>query len=764
MKRFFTICTVLALAATLCYGAELSTVIQTNFTAGELSPKLLGRPDFQKYYNGARELTNWLIYLQGGITRRPGTYYVSEVKDSSDATRLVAFEFSSTQAYILEFGDLYIRFYKDKGQIVSGSSAYEISTPYASSDIWELRFTQSADTLYIVHPDYAPRKLTRTGHTSWTLSTINFLPPAMDERDVAGPKALTPGATTGEDVTFTASSSCFLAGDEGRQIVYGTSRAVITEVTGTTTAVCDIVDDWSSTSQMAAGAWYFRGTPSSYIRFRVGKREGSIMPIEGRDDTNENYQNTFRSTDVGRYILANNGVFKITSYENAYRVNCEVLRELDYTDYTNLWLMDDEVWSSTLGYPSTVTFYENRLMLGGSAEYPQTVWGSVVDDYESFIPGSDDADSYSFTLLSRAVNTIRWLETGQVLYIGTMGAEWRLGDNDLQEPTTPTNVYARQETNYGSADIQALQVENAVLFVQRGARRIREYAYVYSQDAYSSPDLSLLADHLFDSDIVDMAYQKSPQSMLYVVLASGKLAVLTYDRSNEVVGWQSWVTDGAYQSVAVIPGETGGEDEVWVIVRRQIGSTYKRYVEYFKPQNWGEDHEDAFFVDCGLTYSGSSTSTVTGLSHLNGKTVALLVDGATQTSKKVVSGSVTLDQAGRTVQAGLPFTSTVETLPIAEANATAFLQGKQKNVHQVLFRLLSSLGGQAGPDSSHLDTLDYQRFGMTMGAAPDLFTGDMPFDPRSGWGKDGTVYLTNTTPQPMTVLAIIRDYGVGMDR
>lgn len=147
---------------------------QSNFTAGELSPRLEGQVDFKKYFNGCSELTNMIVYPHGGATRRGGMYFVSEVKDSTKEVRIVPFEFNVTQSYVLEFGNQYIRFYKDNGQIQSGAAAYEIATPYLEAELQELHFAQSADVMYICHSNHAPRKLSRTGHTSWTLTTPTF--------------------------------------------------------------------------------------------------------------------------------------------------------------------------------------------------------------------------------------------------------------------------------------------------------------------------------------------------------------------------------------------------------------------------------------------------------------------------------------------------------------------------------------------------------------------------------------------------------------
>ena len=146
----------------------------TNFTAGQLSDRLDGRTDIAKYANGCKKLQNFLVHAHGGATRRPGTEFIAEVKSSANATRLIPFEFNVEQTYILEFGNQYFRIYRDGGQVVSGGSAVEVTTPYTSAQLADLKFTQSADVMYIVHPDHAVRKISRTGHTAWTITEVDF--------------------------------------------------------------------------------------------------------------------------------------------------------------------------------------------------------------------------------------------------------------------------------------------------------------------------------------------------------------------------------------------------------------------------------------------------------------------------------------------------------------------------------------------------------------------------------------------------------------
>ncbi len=224
-----------------------TTLALTSFVSGEFSAKMDGRSDFDKYSSGTKTLENFLIHPQGAATRRVGTQFIAEVKDSTKKTRLIPFEFSTTQTYILEFGDQYIRFYKDKGQILSGGSAYEISTPYLEAELFDIKFAQSADVMYIVHPNHETNKLSRTGHTSWSLDEVVFTDgPYLAPNTTA--ITLTPSATSGSGITITASTNAFVSTDVNRLVSFSNGYARITAFNSATNVTADVEDDFDNTT------------------------------------------------------------------------------------------------------------------------------------------------------------------------------------------------------------------------------------------------------------------------------------------------------------------------------------------------------------------------------------------------------------------------------------------------------------------------------------------------------------------------------------
>ena len=956
----------------------------TNFTAGELSRRLAGRIDFAKYFNGCWQLENMLVQPQGGSARRPGTVFVASAKDSARKARLVPFEFSDEQAYLLEFGHEYIRFYKDQGQLVevdsntklllhadglngstsfiddgytghtvaaqgnaristsspkfgtgsgyfdgtgdyltvpdhadwymgtaaatvecwfkpgditdtrshgifqqyidsnnyvyfkiwqhatsvlqagivsggtsqlmpmsgnftmtsgwqhiamirgwggdtdmvalcvngqavdtqamadaknwpdlavnfevgrtgtgspnyakgwidefrvskgaarwtanfspptveypqaTGGTAYEIATPYTEADLPYLKFTQSADTVYIAHPDYAPRKLTRTGHTSWTLAEIDFQPPPTYEADYSPDATLTASAVTGTGVTFTAGSPVFLAADAGRQLMYPgmSARAIVTTYSTGDVVLADIIDAFPDTGSITSGDWALRNSPAVGVT-PSGIRKHSIITLTADADC-------WRSGDVGKYVLINSGAVRITAYTSATLVKGEVLSALSGTDKDFAWTLESTQWDGTLGYPGSVGFHEERLCFAGSDFWQQTVWGSVSGDYENHTGGANDADALILPLSSGEMNRIRWLLSHSALLAGSGGSEWRIGSSGYLEPLTPSNVQAKEESFHGVANIAPIKANNAILFVQRSGRKLRELAYSSEKQGFVTTDLTILSDHLTEEyGITQLAWQKEPVPTLWAVRSDGTLLSMVYERAHEVIAWSRHVTDGEFESVAVIPSTTG-PDEVWVSVKRTIGGSDVRYIEYLAP-DFKTSSEDAWHVDSGLKYDGAEVSAVSGLDHLEGETVSVLVDGAEHADCTVASGSISLDPAGSVIIVGLPMVSTLETVDLELADEGGTSQGRPKTISQLAIRFFRTIAAKAGSSEADLVDIPFRTPGDDMDEPIPLFTGDKKVSFPGGWDTSQTILIQSDGPMPMTVLGIFAETDVGRD-
>ena len=740
------------------------TVAYTNFTAGQLSPRLDGRTDLTKYYNGAKTISNFTIQPHGGASRRPGTAFVHEVKDSSTAVRLIPFEFSTVQTYVLEFGDQYIRFFKDKGIITetaktitnisqanpavvtstahgytngdhviissvtgmvevngktfkvanatantfelqdvdgnnidsssytayaSGGSAfriYEIASPYAAADVAQLKFAQSADIMYLCHPDYAVRKLSRTGHTSWSLDEVEFnIPPFQPHNDTT--TTLTSSHTgAGATATITASSTTGINGGDG-----------------------------------------------------------------------------FKSTDVGRAIHMKDGHLIITSFTSTTQVVGTIKVDLGSATATTDFALGS--FSDTTGHPSSVTFFEQRLVFAGTNEEPQTLFFSKVNEYENFDDGYHtsvtDTSAMIYTIASNKVNSIRFLSAQRSLIAGTVGGEFVVSASGTTQPITPTNIQIQRQTSYGSANVDAIQVANVTMFLQRAKRKIRELTYSFDFDSYVAPDMTILAENITESGIKELSYQQEPESILWGVREDGKLVGLTYQRAEDVVGWHIHEIGGSFgsdsfghvENLATIPGDAD-EDDLYMVVKRNINGSTRRYVEYLQNYDYGTNIADAFFVDSGLQYNGSATNTISGLDHLEGETVAILADGATHPNKTVTNGVVSLDRNVTKASIGLGYTSILQTMRIEAGAAEGVAQGQTKRIHDVTIRLLNSVGVEIGSDLENMERIPFRSSANLMDIAIPPFSGDKQVEFRGDFETDGYIYVRQTQPLPINIIGI----------
>lgn len=750
--------------------------IQNTFNAGEWSPRMSGRTDVAKYANACLLLENFLIHPQGGATYRPGWRFIAETKTSTSVSRMVGFRFSTEQAYILEFGNLYIRFYKDQGRIETGGSPYEIASPYAAADLSGLKFAQSADVLYIVHPDYAPRKLSRTGHTSWTLTTISFPDgPYLPENDVTS-LTLTPSATTGT-ITLTASAALFTASQVGalfRLRHNGSSMIVDVSSEAYESGSLPIYGKyWVDLTPNINDGWSGKVTIQRSIDGAATWMDEAVFTgVAERDFFETEVGVIYRivckageyssgSCQVSLYQTQHWGVVRITAFTSATSVAAVVVSLLGGTMATHQWM--EGAWSDARGWPSCVCFFKERLCFANTAYQPQTFWASSAGKYEYFAPSILDDAPLTLTLLSDQVNAILWMVSrGNSLVLGSTDGPWQLSATNAAEPLTPTNFDIVKQIVHGSQDLSPVEAGAAILFVERAERKLRELVYDFQSDSYLAPDLTLLAEHITRTGIVDTAYQLNPDPTVWVVRADGVLAGMSYERGQNVVAWHRHVTDGNVESVATIPG--ADRDEVWLLVRRTINGVTRRYVELLENNEWAATKADYFHVDCGLTYSGTPVATVSGLTHLFGKTVSILGDGA-QFPQQVVSasGELTISKACSKIHVGLPFTGKLSPMPIEVPSQLGTAQGQTKRLVSVILRLLNSLGGRIGIDEGNLELISYRVPEDPMDASPPLFTGDVVVSYRGGYSRSGNVTIVHDIPLPFTITAIVRQMQ-GLDQ
>jgi len=626
-------------------------VVKTNFTAGEISPRLLGRGDLRAYDNGASKLRNVFIHPTGGLTRRNGLRYVAKARGHG---RLVAFEFNVQQVYLLVFTDKYIEVYRN-GVRVAG-----IAAPWTLAQIASINWTQSADTLLVVHPDVPPKKITRTSETNWTIKNWSYL--EKDDRvyqphhKFAGDDVTLAASGTSGSVTLTASASVFVSGHVG-------------------------------------------------TRFRIGDKE-----------------------------------LRITSFISATRVRASAKENLTSTTATKDW--SEQAFSTVRGWPVSVCFHQDRTVIGGSRDLPNRLWLSKSADLFNFDLGEGlDDEGIEFAILSDQVNAVRAVFSGRHLQVFTSGAEWML----TGIPLTPANMELHRQTQIGSPvdrTVQPVNVDGATLFVPRNGAELREFLFAEVEQAYQASDLAMLAHHLLDKTM-DQDFNKS-ERLFHMVLKNGKLATVTIFRAEQVTAWSIQETVGSFKSIAMV-----GED-TYFLVHRSGGV----FIERFDPD---------MNVDSGLLEKATSTrKSWSGLSHLEGKTVKVLADGAIVPDVMISGGSVTLTHAASRVEAGLGYSHYIVPLPPSSSgSATASATGAVRPV-ALTFRLRETFSLRLDTGRGYFD-VPFRRMGqMTLDTSPEAFSGDKTIR-ALGWSRDVTKPLwkiSSDQPLPFQLLSVASEMSV----
>ena len=723
--------------------------------AGELSPRIYGRIDLQKYGMGLRRCRNFVPVVQGALLRRPGTYFVKEVKDSTKQTRLVPFIYSEDQAFVLEFGENYIRFYRNYGQVLDGLSAYEVATTYTEAEVQELQFAQQADIVYITHEAHPPAKLSRLGNTNWTLEDIDLQ---------GGPF---------QRVNSDESITVYATADTGSiQLIANTS--LFTE---------DMEDSLFYLENIS-----FKGIKAWEASDTSDIETGDKKYYDGRvyqaqESSNESGANPpthfegIQSDGVIEYLFLHAGIgwVRITEVVSGTVANADVIIRLPEvigtTNATYKWAK--AAFGEESGYPGCVTFFQQRLVFGRTPTQPDTLWMSAAADFENFRAKNKGgvvtaSQAVTLTVASGEVNRIEWLSSeARGLLVGTTGGEGVISARATNEGFGPNNAEFNQQSGYGSAAIATVRANASTIMVQRAQKKLRALAYNFDRDQYTAPDLTVLADHVTEEGkFTALAWQQEPHNILWAATEDGRLIGLTYNTDEDVRavhvhtlgGWSDsgGTTPAVIESICVVPSPDDGRDDLWMVVRRYINGGTKRYVEYMKPFWDGSmDKEDAFFLDCGLTYDSAPVSTVTGAAHLIGQTVQVLADGAAHADVVVDgSGHVALTRSASVVHIGLHKDSIAETMWLEAGARDGAAVGKVRRVHGASFRFIDTLGGKYGEEDADLRQFEFRETDDPMDASAPLFSGDTIVPWPGDYNRGAGLIIKCDQPLPMTLVSI----------
>jgi hypothetical protein len=651
----------------------------SSFTAGEVSPRMEGRVTLETYREGLADMTNLLVMPQGGVTRRPGTEYLGEIKNSAQSARLIPFQFKTTDTYILEFGDQVMRVFRNGLQVIDASD-----------------------------------------------------------------KTIT-GVTQADPGVITSNSHGFSNGDE----IYIDSVAGMTELNGRNYRVANATTNTFTLTNLFGDAI----DTTDFTAYTSGGTATEIY----------NIATPYAVADLPtlRFVQSADTMFIVHPSYAIRTLTRSADNNWTFATPTITGTPDPALNTGTDNYPSVVTFFEQRLVYGATNNNPQTLWFSKNGDYSNFTAGTGADDALIYTIASNQVNAIRYLSATRVLTIGTTGGEYVLTATS-DGPITPTTTLIRKYSNYGSAAIEPVQVADVTLFVQRGGRKVREFRYVgdINVAAYQAPDITIVAEHITAGGLSAFAYQQEPDGVIWAIRADGSLIGVTYRREEEVVAWHKHVIGGEFdggqaivESIATLPSDTG-EDELYMIVKRTINGVTKRYVELMRPFDFGGVTTGAFFVDSGLRYDGSAIGSLKGLYHLEGETVTVLANGASHPDRVVADGGVSLAYSSTTAAIGYGYTSSMQTMRIESGSADGTSQGKPKRIHAITLRLHETVGIEVGNSPSENDRIFFRDSSMAMDQAVPLFTGDKDIEFPGGYDEDDRLYIRQTQPLPMSVLAL----------
>ncbi len=580
----------------------------------------------------------------------------------------------------------------------------------------------------------------------------------------AGPNTLTSAATAVASTAHGLALGDFIQLTNGAQAGEMREVTVIVDADNVTIATAFTVNQagatWNKIVPIASGSWFLRLSPQTTLDPTIKAPVGSTVTLAAGAAA-------FRSADVGKYIKIYGGVVKITTFTTSTSIKGTLMSVMGEATDANpaaapagAWTLEVASWSASRGWPRTGEFFQGRLYQASTTSQKTTFWGSASDDFDNYAIGINPDDAVEYTMASRQVNQIHWLtEHAKSLMLGTSGTEHRAmgsgADNALISGDNVPDI-ERLATN-GVMPVQTITARKSILYIDRSRRKVMQIGFDLESDGETDRELSVGAEHITESGVRlgPLAYEKRPDPRLHFVREDGEQVGMTFFPEQKVVAFSRRTTDGTFESCAVIPGRTGQPDQLWKIAKRTINGTMKRYVELVE-----DDHATltnrrwtSLQTDCAIVFAGVTGTSLTGLSHLEAKTVDVIKNGSYLGEHVVSGGVVTLAEAltaGDVCEVGLPYNSTVTTMrPAVEGMV---IEGIPRKWDSLFARMKDTIGGTINGEAMQYppSPLDEK--------IP--YTGDIKVSAQ-GWDTDGRVTIQQTDPYPMTILAVFGMLNVG---
>ena len=725
---------------------------QTNFSVGELDPLIRARTDLQQYQNALEEATNIIIQPQGGFKRRDGLKFIHDFGPSFLEFKIIPFEFSVDDSYLLVFVTERIYIFKAgvlQTNINGSGFNYLYPTGITTAMLNEINYTQAVDTLILCHEDLQTKRLVRNADTSWTIENlpITNLPQYPYSFDTHMPNfTITPSATIG-NITITASAATTDTGT-----AQAGSANTITLKAATTPYANDGPNGMFITLTSGTGSGQTRHVED----FVASTKVLTVYPAwtTAPDATTGYKVEPFAPAAVGEYAQVTSTFGRARYVEFVSSTVMKAVIEVPFFDTGAIlageWESEhgyEDVWSTTRGWPKSAAFHEGRLYFGGSKSRPNTVWGSGVINYFDFNVGTGlDDESVEATINTNQLNSIVNLFSGNDFRIFTTGGEFVVLQSS-NDPITPANFFVRPQTRLGSkAGIPVEDLNGASVFIQRQGKSLNAFQYGDTTASYQIQNISALSSHLLKGPI-DMAARRAASTdesdRLFVVNGDdGTMAVYSILVGQNVIAPSRFSTDGDFLAVAVEVAD------VYVIVKRTINGQIRYLLEKFDPD---------LTLDSAKT--GGAASSV-NMTQLQGETVQIVRDGVVEAEQVVPASPYTITfatAATSSYEVGLNYTVTARTMPAEPVLASGSVQGFKKRIVQV-----DAIVNNTQAMTINNKQVSFRAFGEdVLDTAVVPFTGIKTVHGLLGYSGTGQITITQTVPLKMIVLGLEYRLSVG---
>lgn len=756
-------------------------ISQLAFTTGEVSPDVSSRFDLEQYKSALLLAENAVIRPYGAVARRQGSQFIGYAKYNDKPVRLFEFTTNKNQSFMLEFGDRYVRVWRN-----GVYTNVEVSTPFEADVVGELNCIQSGDVMFICSGKYPVQTLSRYSDTDWRMSAYKLTEQPYDEINTDNGHTLTVNSDT-----ITSTKDLFTQDMVGSviQIAYYI-EAVHTKSAGevvekkirrglvplqTEKIYNNINYNVSAYSTDTELSWKFttHGTWEGTVKLQISNNDGQTW----KDYRTYTSKNDYNVTDTGKieagarlkYIsdikggsvncdlsimpFTQYGIVEIKSVTDAKNAKVNVLNGIKEGEPSHQWKLGS--WNRGRGYPKLCTFYQDRFVVAATDSKPNYIWFSRTGDYPNFgvekVGGTITDDSaITLPVINRKMYEIRHLVPANDLIVLTSGNEWIV---DGSKTITPTNCYLKTQTQRGALKCEPQFIGNRCVFVQERGGTVRDMGYSYESDNYTGQDLTLFVKTRVRGYLtITSAYAQDPDSIIYYIRNDGEINCLTYIPEQKVYGWSHFVTNGKYLYCESV--SEGEQDSLYTLVERTLQGKKVKCIERMVPL-YSDDVN--VFLDCYVEFKSSNVIDSINIPHLSGQSVQVVIDGKQQPDVVVPDdGLLQLNVSGSNIKIGLPFTSKIRVPSVEMQMQDGTLQGRIATVSRVVLRVYKSFGGKVGRTFDKMDDITLP--------PNELFTGDKPVIlPKMGtnYSTDTSICIKHSDPFPFNLLSITRIVEIG---